>query len=73
MEGRSGRMHPRRRGANRGQSVAWLHAVFPAARIHSFEANPIFFAVLERVAETLLRGCQVHWFGLGVSDSELTL
>jgi hypothetical protein len=29
-------------GANRGQSAS-LHAVFPAATIHSFEANPIFF------------------------------
>lgn len=60
-------------GANRGQSVASLHAVFPAARIHSFEANPIFFPVLERVAETLRGRCQVHRFGLGTSDGELTL
>ena len=32
--------------------------MFPAARIHSFEANPIFFPVLERVAETLRGRCQ---------------
>src|SRR6202022_4141309 len=30
-------------GANRGQSLASLHTLFPDARIHSFEANPIFF------------------------------
>ena len=47
--------------------------MFPAARIHSFEANPIFFPVLERVAETLRGRCQVHRFGLGMSDGELTL
>jgi len=60
-------------GANRGQSVASLHAVFPAAKIHSFEANPVFFPVLERVAETLRDRCQVHRFGLGMGDGELTL
>jgi FkbM family methyltransferase len=60
-------------GANRGQSVASLHAVFPAATIHSFEANPIFFPVLERVAEAVGDRCRVHRFGLGAGDGEFTL
>lgn len=53
--------------------MASLHAVFPAARIHSCEANPIVFPVLARVSETLRGRCQVNRFGLGMSDGEVTL
>jgi FkbM family methyltransferase len=60
-------------GANRGQSLASLHSIFPAANVHSFEANPLFFTVLERVADTLQGRCKVHRFGLGNADGQLTL
>jgi FkbM family methyltransferase len=52
-------------GANRGQSAVSLHAVFPGAVIHSFEANPILFPVLDEVAASLGGRCVVHRYGLG--------
>lgn len=60
-------------GANKGQSLASLHAVFPEAEIHSFEANPLFFDVLEEVASAVDGTCVVHRYGLGRQNGQLTL
>jgi FkbM family methyltransferase len=60
-------------GANRGQSLASLHTLFPDARIHSFEANPIFFEMLESVAASLGDHCRIHRHGLGKEDGTLNL
>jgi FkbM family methyltransferase len=54
-------------GGNRGQSVASLNAVFPRAHIHCFEANSMFFPVLDEVARALEGRCVVHRYGLGRS------
>lgn len=60
-------------GANRGQSVASLHAALPEAHIHCFEANPMFFPVLDAVAQAMRGLCTVHPFGLGRASGKLTL
>jgi FkbM family methyltransferase len=59
-------------GANRGQSFACLRTVLPEALIHCFEANPLYFPVLEEVARRA-GGCTVHRYGLGHKSGELTL
>jgi FkbM family methyltransferase len=58
-------------GANRGQSLASLHTLFPQACIHSFEANPVFFEVLEAVAGALEPPAAVHRYGLGRGEATL--
>lgn len=56
-------------GANRGQSLASLRSIFPAATIHCFEANPVFFPVLDRMA--METSCCVHRFGLGANEEQV--
>lgn len=58
-------------GANRGQSIASLRAVFPEATIHAFEANPAFFQVLTGLAQRLPGPLEVHRFGLGRENASL--
>jgi len=52
-------------GANRGQSIASIKAVLPNAKIHAFEANPLFFAGLEELQRNYPETLVVHCFGLG--------
>jgi FkbM family methyltransferase len=60
-------------GANRGQSAASLHVSFPEAAIHCFEANPIFFPVLDEVAAAIGPRCRIHPYGLGRRTGEFSL
>jgi FkbM family methyltransferase len=56
-------------GANRGQSIASLKAIFPNAVIHAFEANPMFFAGLEELRRLFPQSLVVHRHGLGRTRS----
>ena len=60
-------------GANRGQSIATLKILFPDAIIHSFEANPLYGAVLKGL-QTFFHGTvHAHGFGLGSQDATIPL
>jgi FkbM family methyltransferase len=58
-------------GANRGQSIASLRAIFPDAVVHAFEANPAFFELLEQLREHDPLRIQVHRHGLGRGRAKL--
>ena len=60
-------------GANRGQSLASLNAIFPTSTIHCFEANPVFFNILDRVVDAREGRSIVHHHGLGTSNVTLPL
>lgn len=60
-------------GANRGQSIASFRKIFPRARVHSFEANPILIPVLEEVARAAGELSTIHPYGLGPADGTFTL
>ncbi|MEP4149536.1 MAG: FkbM family methyltransferase [Halioglobus sp.] len=51
-------------GANRGQSIASFKLLFPESNIDSFEANPLFFPILEGV-KAWYSNVQIHNYGLG--------
>lgn len=57
-------------GANRGQSIASFSTIFPKAQIHSFEANPCFFPILEELSNknNLLK---IYKHGLGSTNGTL--
>lgn len=57
-------------GANRGQSIASFYTIFPNAKIHSFEANPYFFPILEEIGNknNLLT---IYKHGLGTTNGVL--
>jgi FkbM family methyltransferase len=40
-------------GANRGQSIATFSTLFPKSKIYSFEANPFFFPILDKLKEDI--------------------
>ena len=58
-------------GANRGQTIATILAILPGATIHSFEANPFFFSVLDKIRD--LTGPQVHVYHNGLGDRDAIL
>jgi FkbM family methyltransferase len=60
-------------GANRGQSIVGLHRAFPDARIHSFEANPLYHPLLAEVVSRLGVDGVIHPYGLGDRNGELSL
>ena len=60
-------------GANRGQSIVSLHRVFPSARIHCFEANPLYHSLLAEVMSRIGVDGVVHPYGLGEREGELPL
>lgn len=47
-------------GANRGQALASLRTIFADAPIHAFEANPMFFSVLDAVVDRIGGPLTVH-------------
>lgn len=58
-------------GANRGQTIASILAILPGATIHSFEANPFFFSILEKIRA--VTGPQVHVYHSGLGDRDAVL
>jgi FkbM family methyltransferase len=58
-------------GANRGQSMVSLHLIGHQARLHSFEANPLLFPVLQSIAERC--DAKLHRYGLGDAHERGTL
>ena len=59
-------------GANRGETVLELHALFPDATIHAFEPDPTTFDKL-RLATAAVGAVRCHGFGLGAEDGTATL
>lgn len=59
-------------GANRGQSIVSFKNILPGARILSFEANPIFYPILEEVASWYDK-VKVYGFGVGSVDKQLRM
>ena len=57
-------------GANRGQSIVSLKSIFPEASIVSYEANPLFWPVLESLASHY-RDVKIVRHGLGSSNGTL--
>lgn len=57
-------------GANRGQSIASFKNIFLDAKITSFEANPQFFEILDKVQEWYSE-VSVHKLGLGSRTGHL--
>jgi FkbM family methyltransferase len=60
-------------GANRGQSIISLRQVLPQAHIESFEANPLFYPVLEQLVLRYHGEVILHRHGLGAGNSHLDL
>lgn len=58
-------------GANRGQSISSLLAALPNVNIHSFEANPFFFSILEQIRVNA--GSQSPIYHSGLGDQKATL
>jgi FkbM family methyltransferase len=52
-------------GANRGQSIVSLKAVFPHAIVDAFEPNPQFRPCLEALAAVYGESVRIHPYGLG--------
>lgn len=54
-------------GANRGQSIASLKSLFPLAKVHAFEPNPMFTPLLDDLREIYGDGLAVHRCALGAT------
>jgi len=52
-------------GGHKGESIAFLRGLFPAAQIHSFEPDPATFGVLSRAADA-----HTYCHNLALSDSD---
>jgi FkbM family methyltransferase len=58
-------------GANLGQSITSLHKIFPQSRIVSFEPNPSCQPMLNRVALGVGISVDLHFVGVGDTNSEM--
>lgn len=58
-------------GANRGQSIVSLKAIFPNVVIHAFEANPLFHPCLVQLASHYGDSVRIHSHGLGRTAGQL--